>query len=824
MPMERPEDSTAAARGTPWAHERGERDQMSDAGSEATDRTTPRLTVARADEVARQAIVAQVRCPVVDRNRLEDAAAAVAVEHHGARSAAQHQARRDEERADDALALAESRVRAVRTRQEGLRSGARWARQAEGEVAAARAAVAEAEAEVEARQAEQRGALSRLDRVLEQRGAANAAMAEAEQQLADLGLPELDESGLRRQLEVSGHAVREARERHAAAVAALEVRRAELADLVARHEAAVAALPPSAPPAATAHSPEPVIEALERWEQAAAGAGPHERAAALVEAWSDLQADLASVADAAPVPGKDAIEAAEARVQETTQALSRLEAASGSGPLSEAARAEIDDAHQAVLELEGRSHRRLGGGAARRELERARAREAEVLGAHGFASYIDVVLTGGRPRHDSPELMAAARAYRNAVSERDALVAASTARPELAYLEGERARLHRHVVELLGVDPGEDVVGLLLGHPAVPRAVVEDLRAALEQVGVRPVGESLPVAARAWLAEHRGAVAEQERWAAGHARRQVELDELAGARAAAEAALAEAEAAVVEAEGELDRTTRSVSSFEAELSMRADEDARRLHRFAAAEQLRIQVEALSATLTTAEADARSALEAAAGAATAADAALDRAASRLGDLTRRARDLIAELPADRRPDDDPLAALELLADELDALADALDGELAEPVAQRARAVEEQQRARAARVEADQALDGPQPEDLEEALRALLGEGRQVLVLDEPFPRGGLDPATVQAALVEAARQRPVVLLTDDAELLGWAIELPSEVGRVVPAGALNLSADPADDDQMERAVVELSEPATSESDAPTMSAPRWAGRR
>ncbi|MGV3760086.1 MAG: hypothetical protein ACO1PW_11200, partial [Actinomycetota bacterium] len=210
--------------------------------------------------------------------------------------------------------------------------------------------------------------------------------------------------------------------------------------------------------------------------------------------------------------------------------------------------------------------------------------------------------------------------------------------------------------------------------------------------------------------------------------------------------------------------------------------------------------------------------------TTAEAALDRAAGRLGDLTRRARDLIAELPADRRPEDEPLAAIEALASELDALAEGLEGELAELVAQHARAVEDLDGARAARVEAERALDGPRPEDHEQALRAVLGEGRQVLVLDEPFGGGSLDMPTVRAALEDAVEQRPLVLLTEDADLLGWAIELPPQVGRVVPADALNLGDDPADDDQMERAILELSERGTSEIDAPTMPDPRWAGRR
>src|SRR5690606_7849625 len=159
------------------------------------------LTVARADEAARRAIVAQVRCEVVDAEALDEAAAGVAADRRSARAAVLHRAQADEERAGDALSLAGGREQAIRARPETLRAGAATARHAEDDVAAARAAVAEAEADVEARQAEQRKALASLDRVLEQRAAATAAMAEAEEQLGDLGVAELDESGLRRQLE-----------------------------------------------------------------------------------------------------------------------------------------------------------------------------------------------------------------------------------------------------------------------------------------------------------------------------------------------------------------------------------------------------------------------------------------------------------------------------------------------------------------------------------------------------------------------------------------------------------------------------------------------
>jgi hypothetical protein len=47
--------------------------------------------------------------------------------------------------------------------------------------------------------------------------------------------------------------------------------------------------------------------------------------------------------------------------------------------------------------------------------------------------------------------------------------------------------------------------------------------------------------------------------------------------------------------------------------------------------------------------------------------------------------------------------------------------------------------------------------------------------------------------------------------------------VVTVDALNRSAEPADDDRVERAILELNQRGTSDLDAPTMPAP-WAGRR
>src|SRR3546814_1682641 len=69
-------------------------------------------------------------------------------------------------------------------------------------------------------------------------------------------------------------------------------------------------------------------------------------------------------------------------------------------------------------------------------------------------------------------------------------------------LASERDRLRAHAAQVLGVDPGSDVVSLLRTHTGVPSRLVDQLREALAGLGVRPVGVALDEAARAWLAEH----------------------------------------------------------------------------------------------------------------------------------------------------------------------------------------------------------------------------------------------------------------------------------------------------------------------------------
>jgi hypothetical protein len=91
---------------------------------------------------------------------------------------------------------------------------------------------------------------------------------------------------------------------------------------------------------------------------------------------------------------------------------------------------------------------------------------------------------------------------------------------------------------------------------------------------------------------------------------------------------------------------------------------------------------------------------------------------------------------------------------------------------------------------------------------------VTVLAEPFDglaplvRGGL-----LRVLLECPDRGPVVLLTDDADILGWAIGLPEEEAAVVPADALlNLTVLGADISTGARSTVSLRLPSPTTDEA------------
>jgi hypothetical protein len=731
---------------------------------------------------------------------------------------------------------AASRLESLVSWQRTLREGADWADGLVHDLDGPLGAVDRARGVLDARIADHKAAEAALQRVLEQRHAAARAIEEADRELGDVATSGMDESGLRRELEAAGRAVQAAREAHEAALDQLAECNLERAQLELRL-ADLGGTPAAERPA----GPDPEVVAavrasLEAFQLAAMGAGPDPQATALADAWGDLSADLAEHGDALGArPSEAELEAARARVAATAAAVDALDAAQRS--LSPEDRAALDAAHAEVQDAEERTERRVGAAAARKRLAEARAHEDALLEQHGFDSYLDVVLSGGRPRTDEPARLAADRDHLDAVQALQALEQAGAPSPELVYLESERERLHAHIVELLGVDPGDHPVDLLRRHPAVPPTAVQALLADLARADVVPVGTSAEEAAERFLAEHGSVLEHHEQAERSAGQRQVE-------RAAVEARLAALEAEASQAQSEVDRTAeelqmaeRSVSAFEGELSVRAGEDKARLQRFAAAEQLRAQVEAVNASLAAAEASAQDQLEAAAVAVGEAEAGYDRAAEAVADLARRARQLAEELPIDQRPEGEPLATLPLLVDALRSHAEVLQPELDAAEMAFTDAVAQLDDATAAVRLAGAADDGPQPDDLVEGMTDLLAARAEgtVLVLDEPFV--GVDETTrarLLEVVLEGSSGRQVALLTEDAEVLGWAIELPVDVAMAVPADALlarmrptttvDLAASDTSPDADRPAADHVDPEPTDTDPTPAPTARRWAGQR
>ncbi|MEO7430353.1 MAG: hypothetical protein ABIY48_13330, partial [Acidimicrobiales bacterium] len=409
-----------------------------------------------------------------------------------------------------------------------------------------------------------------------------------------------------------------------------------------------------------------------------------------------------------------------------------------------------------------------------------------LLERFGFGSYLDVVLTGGRTPTAIPERLAAERAFLAAQARRDSLLRTQPASPELEYLHSERARLLAHVVHHIGVDPGERVIELLRAHPVVPGAAVDGLRNALASVGLVPVGRGLAEVADEWL-RHQATVADDHRRARATVEEiEVELADLAGRRDRLAAALSDARLAEAGAAEQLDLASRSVGAVEAELSVRAGEDSSRLQRFVAADQLRTQVEALGATLARAERDATAELDRATEAAGTAEVAFDRAQGAQGDLARRARQLAEELPIDRRPAGDRLATLEALAELLRDHAEVLRPAIDAAEVAVAAATAKVDGAFAEAEAAGTGAGGPRSDDVVDGFVSVLEKGvDEVIVLDEPF--AGLDDA-LRPRLLELVLEHSgqLLLLTEDPELLGWAIGLPAAQATVAAADSvLNL---------------------------------------
>lgn len=686
-----------------------------------------------------------------------------------------------------------------------LVEGATWAEQVKVGMADQIAALDAARDLLDARQAEQRAAQRALDKVLNQRIAANSAIEEADRQLTEMADLGMDEGGLRRELELAGQAARAAQAVHADAAARLAELQAEHAALDLQAEAADELVR------------APVLElrgALDALEQGIRPDDVDPQAVTLLSSWAALADQLTELGGTLNDPHHDELVAARRRAELASARLAEIDASHAESAISVEQRAALEAARADVQDATEQVERRASGGA-RRRLARAQEAEQALLDELGFGSYLEVVVTGGRSGEAHPERGQAEREAFEAVRARDALARQGQASPELANLRNERSRLLKLTSDLLAVDPGTEILPLLHAHRPVAADLQIRLRDALEAVGVRPVGTSLGDAARAFLRGHplAGAVADPA------ADRAAEMDA--------------AETEVARADEVLQLADQSVLTLEQELAERSDAEVERMERFAAAEQLKAQVASVASALRRAESEARRSLEQADELVAASEVAFDQASTERSSCAERARRLADALPREERPVGDLLRDLGGLAERLRSHADALGVEIEKG----------EQAATATSTEMDEALtarrhagagDGPMAEDFVEAVERALDGGRGVslYVFDEPF--GEIDDLA-RAAVLETIRaataSRQIVLLTDDPEVLGWAIDLPPDEVAADPADALleRLVGPEADDEVNPEDETADTEPTRSDPDDTTTSQPaptgrRWAGQR
>ena len=281
--------------------------------------------------------------------------------------------------------------------------------------------------------------------------------------------------------------------------------------------------------------------------------------------------------------------------------------------------------------------------------------------------------------------------------------------------------------------------------------------------------ESLPDAAHG----HRAAVARAETELAERLRESREaaraLDRVLEQRAQADAAISEAR--------------RQLRALEAGAADPTGE------RQQAASALAAQAESVEARLTEAEAGARARSEQSKRAVTESERALDELARDQRDRDARLRALVDCLPGDARPphDDDPIHHVATIAGGLRAIAATVDGELAG-----LGAVADRQQAdcKGRRADLDnlrRSLERIAPEDAAQALADLVtGIDAGVVVLDDVVATadGGTDDSLLRA-LEGAEPAAPLVLLSSDPTVLGWAIDLPADRGALAGPRTVDL---------------------------------------
>jgi hypothetical protein len=658
-------------------------------------------------------------------------------------------------------------------------------------------AAEEARRTLDARRADVEAARSKLVLVEEQRDAAGQMIDDAARQLGQLETSELDETTLRRELERANHALQDAERDHAQAsdalraceqtAAARAVTRDDIlyerAELVARIEAPMI-------------DGGPIRDALAAFDADTRPGEPDLVARELAREWMEVEDELDHLESEMPqVPSHEELAAAERRLAQIDQTIADLEAAGHDTGLDPLARDEIEAAHEAVLEAEEYVDQSGGHEDDLARLHEAREGEHAVLRQYGFETYLDVILAGPRPDGDAQADLLDALRSRRAAEETVAGLRAATDPPALlSSLRSRRERIFREAADLLGCDPGHNVAELLYAHPVVPPNRTRALASVLADYGIMPTGVAVREAAVSWLVEQDHELAERDEYRRDVERLDRDLAALDDEEARAEEQLQQLGAIASSAHADVGATLHRVRTLEEELSDRASMDERRLQRIAAAEQLRAQIAAVSEALERSEEEYSTSLAAAESAAVAAEASVERATAALSDAVRRLRRISEALPPALRPraGDDPLGELPRLRETLAAEVDRAEVALAS-------ATEDLDRARRDIDDTQDQLDDHLTvvptddigeEDLDQAIFDLVGTGDVPAVLDDPFVGHPNLRSHLLDQLVTASERRPLVLLTDDPDTLGWAISLPDDIGAVTRLAARGDSTPPS----------------------------------
>jgi chromosome segregation ATPase len=651
---------------------------------------------------------------------------------------------------------------------------------------------------LDARRADVAKAHDKLALIEEQRAAAAQMIEDAADQLHYLEAAELDETSLRRELEMARHQLRAAEGEHAEAAGRVEqIQQAAAGRAASRehiyYERGELAARLEAPLADTG----PLQEALAAFDaEALDQVDPV--ADELANEWTEVEDELNRITAALPdPPSPEEIELAERRLDHIENTIIELEAASHQDGLAPEARQEIEAAHEAVLAAEELLDDPHAYDEAVQRLQQAREAEQAVLHRYGYETYLDVILAEPGPGGGAQaELLDALRARRVAEDTLTQLRAAAEPPAILGALQVRRERILREAIDLLGCDPGDNVADLLRNHPVVPPACTRALADELAVLGYDPVGMAVRDAAVEVLVQQ-----DEELAARDECRREIErLDRELEALDEEDALAAERSHDAVERANttmaEVDVAAERVQLLEAELRGRTSQDERRLQRIAAAEDLRKQINAVTEALDRSNEETHAMLASAEREVGEAEREVEAATSALSDAVRRLQRIAEALPPALRPrpGDDPLRELPRLHETLAAEVDRAETALAQAnrdVAQAETDIEDLQTSLDRHLDAtpsDEILD----EDLLTAVRELVGQGDTPVVLDDLFAETPGDRARLLDELLSCSQRRPVVLLTDDPDVLGWAIGLPSDLGTVTRLWS-PAEADPASGD-------------------------------